>query len=101
MILHLLNPLPTGDVVSCLMRNNDGVGEIEYWLKGESLGLAFARINLRKYVWYPAASFATDQMCTFNFGASQFRHSAPPGFVSVQDAVVDQMTGVVEVRGHR
>ena len=78
------------------MRNKDGVGEIEYWLKGDSLGIAFSRIDLRKYVWYPAASFATDQMCAFNFGARPFRYEMPQDFLSLQDSVSRRIL-VVEV----
>ena len=72
------------------MRNKDGVGEIEYWLRGESLGIAFSRIDLRKYVWYPAASFATDQMCAFNFGAFPFQYRLPNNFTSVQCSIADR-----------
>ena len=60
------------DIVSCLLSWD---GDIEFWLNGVSLGVAFENINT-ELDYYPAVSLAMDQHCSFNFGGDQpFRYS--------------------------
>lgn len=58
-----------GDVLSCLFSWN---GEVSFWLNGVDMGVAFRGLN-PSVNWYPAASVAMDQNCSFNFGGRPFR----------------------------
>ena len=58
-----------GDVLSCLFSWN---GEVSFWLNGVDMGVAFRGLN-PGVNWYPAASVAMDQNCSFNFGDKPFR----------------------------
>ena len=59
-----------GDVLSCLFSWN---GEVSFWLNGVDMGVAFRGLN-PGVNWYPAASVAMDQNCSFNFGDKPFRY---------------------------
>ena len=58
-----------GDVLSCLFSWS---GEVSFWLNGVDMGVAFRGLN-PGVNWYPAASIAMDQHCSFNFGSKPFR----------------------------
>ena len=61
-------------MLSCLFSWN---GEVSYWLNGVDMGVAFRGLNTGVN-WYPAASVAMDQTCSFNFGDKPFRFGAKP-----------------------
>ncbi|XP_067026328.1 uncharacterized protein [Acropora muricata] len=73
----------SGDVLSCLFSWN---GEVSYWLNGVDMGVAFRGLNTGVN-WYPAASVAMDQTCSFNFGDKPFRYNMPEGYVAVSHIV--------------
>ncbi|XP_015759661.1 PREDICTED: uncharacterized protein LOC107338925, partial [Acropora digitifera] len=73
----------SGDVLSCLFSWN---GEVSYWLNGVDMGVAFRGLNTGVN-WYPAASVAMDQTCSFNFGDKPFRYNIPEGYVAVSHIV--------------
>ena len=58
-----------GDVLSCLFSWS---GDVSFWLNGVDMGVAFRGLN-SGVNWYPAASIAMDQHCSFNFGSKPFR----------------------------
>jgi len=68
-----------GDVLSCLFSWN---GEVSFWLNGVDMGVAFRGLN-PGVNWYPAASIAMDQHCSFNFGSKPFRYDIPEGYIAV------------------
>lgn len=72
-----------GDVLSCLFSWS---GEVSYWLNGVDMGVAFRGLN-PGVNWYPAASVAMDQTCSFNFGDKPFRYNIPEGYVAVSHVV--------------
>lgn len=52
------------DVVSCLFSWD---GDVSFWLNGVDLGVAFQNLST-ELDYYPAASLAMDQHCSFSFG---------------------------------
>jgi len=90
---QVLNDFFEGDVVGVMIDVEENV--LIFSLNGKTLGDALKQItdapNLRELVQsgeklYPAASFMAYQHCTFNFGATPFKHPPTPRFKALNNS---------------